>query len=166
MEILATKLENNLTEQLSYYNQMNNLTEEKKDLIIKGDAEALADLDRHIESIACHVLELEQKRFDILAGKVDKESKLSDFINQLDEKLAVPLTVLRRNLMVVMAQIQKKNELNVYLINNSIKWIEYSVSTIANVFAPESAAYNFKGKVLTNSPYNNFNTSAIIQHDA
>lgn len=166
MEILTTKLENNLSEQLNYYNQMNSLTEEKKDLIIKGDAESLAELDRRIESIACHVLELEKKRFDILAGKVQKESKLSEFITQLDERLAKPLTELRKKLIDVMGQIQKKNELNVYLINNSIKWIEHSVSTIANVIAPESAAYNFRGRVLTNSPYNNFNTSSIIEHDA
>ncbi|MGD9580048.1 MAG: flagellar protein FlgN [Vampirovibrionia bacterium] len=166
MEFLASKLENNLSEQLKFYNQMNDITKLKKELIIKGDAESLAELDRRIESIACQVLELEQKRFEILDGKVAKESKLSDFISQLDEKISKPLDSLRRKLKKVMSEIQRTNEINVYLINNSIKWIEHSVATIANVLAPESAAYNFRGKVLTNSPYTNFNTSTIIEHDA
>ena len=64
-----------------------------------------------------------------------------------------------------MSNIQRINNMNVYLINSSIKWIEHSVNTIANVLAPECSAYNRSGRALTKSPYN-MNKSSIVEHEA
>ena len=97
---------------------------------------------------------------------LSKDSRLSEFIKKLDPDLAEPLTDLRKRLVEVIAYIQKMNRLNIYLIESSIKWIEHSVTTIANVLSPESAAYNANGKPLTTSAYSNFKPANIIEHEA
>ncbi|MEW5819969.1 MAG: flagellar protein FlgN [Cyanobacteriota bacterium] len=166
MRTLVNTLKNNLSEQLNHYENMDKLTEQKKELIIKGDVESLADLDKQIESIACHVLDLEQRRVKLLGRYVTKESRLSDFLMVVEPDLAKPLNQLREKLLNVMANIKKTNQLNVYLINNSIKWIEHSVNTISNVLAPESAAYNSYGKALTTLSYGNYSSPKIVEHEA
>jgi flagellar biosynthesis/type III secretory pathway chaperone len=164
MKKVATKLKDNLSEQLNLYKYMDHLTLEKKELIIKGKVEELAELDRHIESVTCQILELEQNRLLLLETDSSKDTKLSDFIKKLDKESAVVLTDLRTQLIAVMDRIQKVNTINIDLIDNSIKWIEHSVTTIANIIAPESASYNYRGKALTNSPYN-LNASGIVERD-
>lgn len=167
MKTIANKLKNNLLEQLNFYNYMERLTTEKKDLIIKGDAESLAELDKNIEAVACQILELEEKRLKLLEGRISKNSRLSDFIIMLEPDVAEPLKEIGQQLLDVMTNIKKLNDINIYLIKNSIKWIEYSVATIANALAPESAAYNASGKALSNSPYNNtISSSNIVEHEA
>lgn len=166
MKEIATRLKNNLSEQLKYYQDIDKLSLEKKELIIKGDAEALSELDKRIESAACQVLDLEQKRLKLLEAHLSKNSRLSDFIKKLDPELARPLNDLRNQLLSVMQSIQRLNDVNVYLIENSIKWIEYSINTIANVLSPESSAYNANGKALTTLPYSNRSNSSLIEHEA
>lgn len=163
MQKAATLIKNNLSEQLTLYRYMDRLTMEKKALIVKGDAESLSELDKHIEAVTCQILELEQSRLKILDSHHSKDSKLTDFIKTLDSKTAEPLVTLQDQLINTIKDIQKVNNLNVYLIRNSIKWIEHSVSTIANVIAPESAAYNARGKSL--SSYN-MSSPGIVEHDA
>lgn len=163
MKKIAANLENNLSEQLKLYNYLDRITDDKKVLIIKGDAESLAVLDRQIETVTCELLELEKKRLNLLKGLISKESKLSDFINLLDPEFAKPLSELRERLTDVMARIQHKNKANIFLIENSIKWVQHSIKTIVNVISPESAAYNFKGRVQTKSIYE-MDSSGIIEH--
>lgn len=164
---LAKHLESNLKQQLNYYKEIETLSENKKDLIIKGDAEKLATLDRSIESLTCQVLALEQKRFKMLDGKYARDAKLADIINHLGSDNKTILHDIRINLKKVLTNIQKLNKMNVYLIENSIRWIEHSVTTIANFLIPESAAYTFQGKTVTQSPYTyDFNSSSTIEQEA
>ncbi len=165
MKTIVRKLKHNLTDQLNYYKVMEQLTIEKKDLIIKGDADALAELDKTIEAVACQALGLEQDRLSLLGGVANRSSKLSDFIKMIGPELGSPLEELRTQLMEVMANIQRVNNMNIYLIKSSIKWIEHSVTTIANVLAPECSAYNRAGKAMTTSPYN-MNKSSLVEHEA
>jgi hypothetical protein len=161
---IATKLKENLLEQLNLYKYMDRLTLEKKEVIIKGHAEYLSEIDKNIEAVACQLLELEQKRLQLVSNYVSKDTKLSEFIDKLDPEVSLSLKDIREQLVGVMENIQKMNKLNLYLINNSIKWIEHSISTIANVIAPESASYNANGKSVTNSPYS-LNPTGIIEHE-
>lgn len=163
MKKLAMQVKNNLSEQLNLYKYIDRLTLQKKELIIKGDAESLAEIDKHVQTVLCELISLEQKRLRLLGGQLDKNAKISDFIKRLDPDTAEPLNTIRLQLINVMKNIEKLNKLNVYLIQNSIKWIEHSVTTITNVFLPESAAYNANGRVLTNTPYY-MDTSGLIEH--
>jgi len=165
MRETATKLKNNLSEQLNLYNYMGRLSAEKKEIIIKGVPDNLMEVDRCIEAVACRILELEQDRRKILDGHIDQDSKLGDFINKLDNKAAAPLKKVREELLKSMKEIQKINNLNVYLINNSIKWIEHSVNTITNHFVPESASYNARGKTVNRSTYDISSISTLVERD-
>jgi flagellar biosynthesis/type III secretory pathway chaperone len=162
---VATQLKDNLSEQLKLYKYMDKLTAEKREIIIKGDAESLSEMDKVIEAVACQILELEQNRLSVLEGYVSRESSLSEFIKKLDPEISTALSDIREQLIGVMQNIQKMNKQNIYLIDNSIKWIEHSIMTIANVISPESAAYNQKGKALTSSTYN-ISSSGMIEHEA
>jgi flagellar biosynthesis/type III secretory pathway chaperone len=166
MRNLANNLKNNLSEQLGHYEKMEKLTDHKRELIVKGDVESLSELDKQIETVACHVLELEQKRVTLLERFATKDSRFSDFLMVLEPELAKPLNELREKLMAVMANIKKMNEVNVYLINNSIKWIEHSVNTISNILSPECSAYNARGRALTTSCYGDYASSKIVEHEA
>lgn len=165
MREAANKLYNNLSEQLNLYNYMCRMSIEKKEIIIKGSPDCLIELDRCIEAVACRILELEQDRQKILLGQVNSGAKLSEFINKLDKKTAPSFNKLRTDLINVMQEIQKINNLNIYLINSSIKWIEHSVRTITNHVLPESASYNAKGRNLNRSTYN-YSMSGIVEKDA
>lgn len=165
MRETANKLYNNLSEQLNLYNYMCRMSLEKKEIIIKGSPDCLIELDRCIEAVACRILELEQDRQKMLSGHINNGSRLSEFINKLDRKTASPFNKLRSELINVMQEIQKINNLNIYLINSSIKWIEHSVRTITNHVVPESASYNARGKNLNRSTYD-YSMSGIVEKDA
>lgn len=166
MDKLVKNLQNNLSEQLKYYKYMDRLSLEKKDVIIKGDTETLSEIDRNIEAVACQIIEIEQERLKLLKGHITRESKLTDFIKKLDPESAKMLNNIREELILVVRNIQKVNNVNIYLIKNSIKWIEHSVATIANVIAPESASYNATGRALTNKNFCSLNSSGIVEHNA
>lgn len=163
MKNLAIQVKNNLHEQLNLYNYVDRLTTHKKELIIKGDADGLVELDKHIQAVLCELIALEQKRLRLLHGHIDKNAKLSDFTQNLEPELAKPLDDVRLQLLEVMKKIDKLNRLNIYLIKNSIKWIEHSVTTIANVLLPESAAYGATGRALNNIP-SYVDSSGLIEH--
>lgn len=167
MKYFARQLESNLKQQLKYYEEMEELSIEKKNLIIKGDAEKLATLDRNIESLACQVLTLEQKRLQIQQETFSKDAQIVDIVKNLPDADANIINEIRLKLKSTLSNIQKINTMNIYLIENSIKWIEHSVTTIANYLAPESAAYTFQGKSITKSPYTyNFSSSSTIEQEA
>lgn len=167
MKYFAKQLESNLKQQLKYYEEIEELSLEKKDLIIEGNAEKLTTLDRNIESLACQLLNLEQKRFQLLEGNFPKNTLIPDIIGKLPSEEANNINDIRLKLKTTLSNIQKINTMNINLIENSIKWIEHSVATIANYLIPESAAYTFQGKSITKSPYTyNFNSSSTIEQKA
>lgn len=165
MSNFTKELQLNLSEQLTLYKEMERLTESKKTLIIKNDADALADVDRKIEEVACKALELEQKRLAQVGSIMPRETKVSEIIKNLPEQEARIIKPIKDELSQVTSNIYKLNQLNMELIESSIKWIRFSVNAISNSLRPESSSYTRYGKTITPTTYD-MCSSGLVEHQA
>lgn len=160
------ELEKLVNQEVEVYSQLEKYVLDKKECLIKRDLNRLKDVDCEIQKINMLVDKLEIKRANLNLNFGKRNMTLSEIINMIekdDRKQAERFSAIREKLKYLATSIQRQNNINTQLIHHSLKLIEHSVKTIANVLIPESSAYNRYGK--NKNIYRGQGISSVI-HDA
>jgi hypothetical protein len=86
--------------------------------------------------------ELERGRIALLIHMGHKDKSLKDFIECLDVNNAQPFIEARQRLVRVVENVRELNTESRSLLELSVKWIEDSVSLIAQLLMPEASSYS------------------------
>ncbi len=146
-----------LDEEITLYGQIETLLGEKKPLIVKGDLEALFQLDTQLEALTERARNLEQERLEMMnrMGQARTQT-LKDFITTVDHaQYKNAFGEARAQLTQSVENIQQLSQANQDLLTQSIRFIEQSVGVIAGMLAPPEPCYQQKStsqRDLVNNP--------------
>lgn len=122
-----------LKEELKELKNIEKLTFEKTDVIIKGEVETLQKITKEEESLINKMAALEKKRLDLLnSWGVDKNTPLSKIIPKVPEGKD-ELMDMKDKLGEILSNIQSRNDTNNKLIKENLDWIELNLNLIAQV---------------------------------
>lgn len=162
MQIEIKELEAVLNQEIEAYSKLEQYILDKKDSLIKGDIDKLKNIDFELEKYSNVVEKLELKRSEINSKTGNENLTLKEIINRIEsEEQSQKLSNMRSKLKNLVSNIQKQNRINALLIDHSLKLVEHTVVSIANVLIPESSAYNNMGKIKSNT--NKEGVSSIIE---
>jgi len=131
-----------LNEEISLHQTIETRLEEKKQVIIKGDLDALTNLDDQLEELSRQALELEESRLAMMIQMGRDEVTLKEFIGSLrDENDTRLLEHAREQLVTTTQNIRELCRSNQDLISHSIRMIEQSVGFISSILSPGGASY-------------------------
>lgn len=154
-----------LDQEIESYGQVEQKMAEKNQVLIRGNASELSRLDRELIALNQRTIELEKQRISLMMNMGKQNYSLQEFINSLDIHKAAPLIEARQRLNRVIGNVRDLNSQNKRLLEISLKWIETSVETIAQMLTPQGASYDGKGdkshrKSATNLGQSTINHSA------
>ena len=131
-----------LNHEIQVHNNIERYLSRKKDVIIKGDLDALTQVDNALESLTQQARELEKERLAIMVQMGREGETMKAFLKSL--KTGEDTEILahaREQLAVTTQEIKKLSLTNRDLLTQSIRFIEQSVEVIATMLAPEGSAY-------------------------
>jgi hypothetical protein len=150
------ELEKILNQEMEAYSKLEEYITDKKDCLVRGDIEKIKTIDTELEKYNYAVEKLEEKRKQIYPENLT----LKEIIKGIENKEhAERITALRGKIKGILSNIQKQNTINMELLKYSLKIVENSIVTIANVLIPEGSAYNRKG--ISKKRENTLNLSSI-----
>jgi len=157
MDIKAIiELEEILNQEIEAYSKLEEYISGKKKYLINGDIEKVKVVDTELEKYNYIVEKLEVKRKQIYPDN----STLKEIIERIENKeQANKISTLRDKIKIILSNIQKQNTINMELLKHSLKIVENSIVTIANVLVPEGSAYNQQG--LSKSKKRIFDLSSV-----
>lgn len=136
-----------LQQECKLYEELLSLSQEKADIIIKGNVPELEQITKteHQYISVLTKLELEREnRIDALAQALG-ESAQALTLQNVAEKTRGPqaseLTAMRDRISVVLHQLKESNEANTKLIRNSMEYIHFSIGLLSSV-GSEDNNYN------------------------
>jgi hypothetical protein len=136
------ELEKILNQEIEAYQKLEEYINEKNNYLVKSDIEKVKEIDVELEKYNFAVKKLEQKRKDIYPDNLT----LKEIIDRIEDKeQADNISNLRGQIKEIIPKVQKKNKINQELLKFSLKLVENSLTSIANVIAPEGAAYTRQG---------------------
>jgi len=142
------ELEKILNQEIEAYSKLDEYITEKRCCLINGDINKVIEVDTELQKYNSAVEKLDKKRREIYP----EDLTLKDIIEKIENKeQAKKISTLREKVKTLILKVQKQNFINNELIKHSLKIVESSIISIANVLIPESAAYNIKGAIKTNS---------------
>lgn len=148
MKTEILELEKILNEEIEAYSTLEKYIIEKKDNLIQGNIEKLKYTDNELEKYSAIVEKLETKRAKVSSKFGNERMSLREIIDNIeDNRQAERISSTRDKLQNIAGNIQRHNNINAQLIAHSLKLIEHSVVSIANILVPESSAYNNSGKI-------------------
>lgn len=148
MKTEVAELEKILDQEVDAFSKLEKYILDKKDSLIKGDIEKLRDVDIEIEKLGFLTQNLETQRNEIGSKFSNENLSLKEIIDIIEEEdKSRNLSFLRKKLKKIVENVQRHNNINRKLIEHSLKLIEYSINSIANVLLPEGSAYNNLGKL-------------------
>ncbi len=154
------ELEKILNQEIEAYSKLEEYITDKKNCLIKGDIEKIKTIDTELEKYNFAVEKLEEKRNKIYPENLT----LKEIIQRIENKEhAERISVLRIKIKNIALNIQKQHTINTELIKHSLKIIESSIISIANVLVPEGSAYNKKGALKTREKIMNLSS---VEHEA
>lgn len=152
-----TKLEEILEEELKIYQDIEKGVIEKKEVLIKGDMEKLAQIDVELENHAGLVKKLEAQRIELSNNK--NLNTLFESYKAQNVEITKALT-LKEKIEIMAKNIKKINDINAELIKHSLQLVESSIGIIIKALVPEINAYDSMGKKGKNK---NFIMSSVVQ---
>lgn len=162
MERDINELEQILDGEIDAYSRLEKCVMDKKDILIKGDMDALRKIDAQLENHIVLVSKLEKQRQIVISRIGCGTSTLRDIIDGVNNKeSASSLDKKLLNLKDLVFNVKRYNDINAELIKHSLKLIEHSVVSIANVLMPESSSYNGKGRAKTDRKNQNISISSV-----
>lgn len=136
------ELEKILNQEIEAYSKLEEYITDKKNCLIKGDIEKIKTIDSELEKYNFAVEKLEEKRKKIYPDNLT----LKQIIERIENRdYAEKMSVLRTKIKNIALNIQKQNTISMELLKYSMKVVENSIITIANVLVPEGSSYNKKG---------------------
>lgn len=164
MEKRFLELEEIIDDQINIYSKIEKCVMDKKEVLVKGDIDSLRMLDQKIETYISKIEKLENKRQSVYSNLGKSDSTLREIIDSVsDDKKSQNLGIKLDSLRETIMNIKKYNDMNAQLIKHSLKLIEHSVFSIANVLMPESSTYNNYGRVKSSSKNLNMTISSVNQ---
>lgn len=145
-ELLAT-----MSSEQEGYQKLIDISDSKKNAIIHGRVDELADINAVEQSIADELKELEKKRLRVLkdmavvTGHDNEEVTISSMINMLDKQPVEQRKLIeaKDSLRKTADHMQFLNQQNQILLQNAMEMVEFDLTLIKGLKqAPETANYN------------------------
>ena len=138
-----------IDKELEAYSELENLFEQKRDLLKQAKSDDLGVIDNKILALNDSIVKLNNARKSASIELLGKDGSMSDFIsfaevNQPDQKEALLLR--KVNICNKIDRLVLLNSQNVELIKHGITITNKMLETIVNAFAPQGSIYNGAGK--------------------
>ncbi len=131
-----------LNQEIQLYSAIENSLDEKKDIIIKGDLDRLAQIDNELEKLSERAHDLEKERLSTMVRMGKEGDTLNEFISSLQSgEDTIMLEHAREQLIKTTESIKQLSKTNRDLLTQSIHFIEQSVNVIASILSPNGASY-------------------------
>jgi hypothetical protein len=123
---------------------------EQQASILQGDAESVSKSNEEVERIVSETRQLEKEvrgRSRLLSEhlEIDRDLPLSEIIPLVEQRYSERLTELRELLITLHQKIQRTNQRNSFLLENSLRFIDESSKILAGGVAPD-LSYSKEGK--------------------
>lgn len=142
------ELEKILNQEIEAYSRLERYIIDKKESLVSGDIDKLRNIDCEIEKIASETEILEKQRTQVTRKFGNENLTLKEIIEKIEqEDKTEKISGLRQKLKNIGGNIARQNKINAQLIEHSLRIIEYSVISIANILMPEASSYNNFGKI-------------------
>lgn len=130
-----------ISQQTTLYKELGNIAKQKQDIIINSDLLTLEAITKKEQGFVKAIMRLEEERVEALDNYcTDKNIMKVDTLNELvvnfDELERRQFNIKRDDLMEVLADLQETNELNTALLNQSLEYVNFSIS-VMNSFGLE-----------------------------
>ncbi|MGI6587819.1 MAG: flagellar protein FlgN [Peptococcia bacterium] len=149
MEPTCQELIKILEEQRENYRQLMDLSVQKHQYLINGDLDELNELTMQEETLIFQLGKLEGKRekcFSLLAelGGFDENFTLQEVLPQLPQNSQEQLRQIQKDFSVLIQDLAKLNEENMLLLEQSLRFVNFTVESISQQSKP---LYNAENKV-------------------
>lgn len=148
----VNQLINVLEKEYELYRELNSLAGDKKKVIIDNDIEELGQLLEKDKQLINSLEELETKRNELINQFKEQnniESKEIKF-KQLVDKVSSPwhekLLSIRKKLVEIIDELHRQNQQNKTLVEQSLKYNNFSVDMIMKFLEPDNGTYNVNEK--------------------
>jgi len=153
------ELEKILNAEIEAYSKLEEYIAEKRSSLVNGNISKIIEIDTELCKYNNAVETLDKKRKELYPENLT----LKEIIDRIENKeQAKKISTLRERVQNLIIKVQKQNLINSELIKHSLKIVENSIVSIANVLIPESAAYNIKGAIKTN---NRLSGISSVEHE-
>lgn len=151
MASLMDNLVEVLEEENTQYEQLVELSKEKKEAIVKADVQKLEEITAQEQEISSQLRNLDVRRDSVLKdmsdvlGKDFKEMTITRLIGYLDQqpKEQARLSEIRAKILETGNQMQQWNKRNEALLNQALEMVEFDLTLFKSMRqAPETANYN------------------------
>lgn len=143
----SSSLKEILTEEAHLLEKMVDAEEETQKLLLKGDAEALHNLNMRKEEYIQKLHEMEDKRQDLIPEKLT----LKEYIIRYNPPGSVEMSSLRVSLLRLHDRFKKSQEINRHLLQQNMQFVNYIISMLAPQ-AVEGQRYSPSGEVEVKKP--------------
>jgi len=161
-----THLATILSDQVGLYDRVETMIEQKRQVLVKGNAYELANIDQKLMVLAQDVERLEKQRQALLKEMGFEGYTLKEVIDRLSSPEAQTLRPLREQLKKAVERVQVTNQHTQGLLQMSINWVADTVNMIAKAIAPEITAYNPEGQQPSKADPRNDVMSSTIEREA
>jgi len=115
-----------LQEEADYLDCMVELEEETQTLLVRGDAGELEKINLQKEKLISRLTDLEQQRRKLLS----EEITLDEFLQTEEPSNHRELTEIKRAILNLHASLQKRLEINRYLLHHNLQFTRQAMSTL------------------------------------
>lgn len=152
MASLIEELFSILEAETGCYQKLLDMADNKKDVIIKGNVPSLQEITKLEQELAGHLLRLEKKRKQniedicLVLNKKTEDMTIHQLIDVLlgDEK--EKLRQINDHLIGIIQELQRQNEINKKLIQQSLDFIDFTVNAVQSTTADSLGnSYQAKG---------------------
>jgi len=163
-------LQNLLNGEADCYAQAVERMRTKKEALLKNDLDTLEKTDQELMALHQRARSLEQKRLQLTGEMGYHDIPLSELIPQLPAEYAGVLAQTRKRLISLVRELEQLNRNHVDLLTLSLKWVEESVTVIAEILTPQAASYGAqtgkKGKGRSPAPPSQAPPQSTFSHQA
>lgn len=138
------ELRDHLGNILNLYKELIELSREKQGELVKGNVESLDKLNKKEENLVFQASRMEAERYRCAREMAEvynlsEDAKLSELIEEAPPKEKEELTILLNELLLVVEEIDKLNQENIALIQQSLKYVNFTIDVLSQ--NPPSGTY-------------------------
>lgn len=150
MKQYLDNIERIIDKEIGTYNLLEKYINDKTDLIVKNDVQALEELDMKIVEYTANAANLARSRQQecIQVGRIDLTfTELIEKVREVDKQQAERFNEKKSNLQNLVARIQTMNNRHAVLIQNTLFIMNKTTDFILKMVAPELDMYNQSGNM-------------------
>lgn len=138
MQEHLTELMSVLTEEKNIYDELLEISKNKKNIIVEGNVNELEKITKTEQSIMIELSKLEDRREDNIQRIADiigiepQNLTISKLAEHVDHETGKKLRDMRDTIMKVLKELKDLNALNSKLINSSMEYIEFSLGLLTS----------------------------------